>query len=83
MLTTQGWAESVIADMAAGFPVDRWESSIDNYDYEEDSDMEDMEDPMEDERVPVDGGTGDDGILAMNEDNELPDGIVLVRLTPP
>ena len=83
MLTTQGWAESVIADMTAGFPVDRWESSIDNYDYEEDSDMEDMEDPMEDERVPVDDGTGDDGIPAMNEDNELPDGIVLVRLTPP
>ena len=42
--------------MAGGFPSDRWDSTIDNYDYASDSDIEDMEDPAEGMRTPADIG---------------------------
>ncbi|KAH9942338.1 uncharacterized protein BXZ73DRAFT_74614 [Epithele typhae] len=42
-------AESAVADMVAGFPDGRWESTTTEYVYAEDSDLEDVEDMTEGE----------------------------------
>ena len=77
-LNTRGWTESVVVDMmAAGFPSDRWNPTIDNYYPASDSDIEDMEDPIEGMRPPANmsvaakGGAGapvKKGVMAHLED---------------
>ena len=50
----QGWAESVVADMSSEFPADRWDPMIDNYDYADDSDIDDLEEPTGSAYAPLD-----------------------------
>ncbi|KAI0689655.1 hypothetical protein C8T65DRAFT_672775 [Cerioporus squamosus] len=56
VVLTQGFAESVLADLNAGYPSDR-AAVIDNYDYASDSDLEDS-----DEAEDVGGAPGPPGV---------------------
>ena len=78
----QDWAESVVADMNSEFPADRWDPMIDNYDYADDSDIDDLEEPMGNVHAPLDvkGASAGSGIEAEDNAEKANSGVIHVFL---